>query len=88
MLLVISLHLLVVNLIQFLHLQSVNVVSLLQLFGDLKYFIVFRSVDFSRALKMDGVVGVVTADDVPGTNFFECEGEYIFAVDEVGIHLE
>ncbi|KAJ8045856.1 Xanthine dehydrogenase/oxidase [Holothuria leucospilota] len=41
------------------------------------------SVDFSEALSRDGVVDVVSANDIPGINFFEDKGEFIFAEDEV-----
>lgn len=45
----------------------------------------YRSIDFSAALAMHGVAGVVTADDVLGTNFFQSVGDFIFAVNEVGL---
>lgn len=41
----------------------------------------FRSIDLSEALEMPGVVDVITAEDIPGTN--GTEDDKLLAVDEV-----
>lgn len=47
----------------------------------LKYFSFFRSIDLSEALELPGVVDVITAKDIPGTN--GAEDDKLLAVDEV-----
>jgi hypothetical protein len=42
-----------------------------------------RSIDSSEALKLPGVVDVITAEDIPGTN--GAEADKLLAVDEVRI---
>lgn len=47
----------------------------------LEYFSFSRSIDLSEALELPGVVDVITAEDIPGTN--GAEDDKLLAVDEV-----
>ena len=47
----------------------------------LKYISFLRSIDLSKALEIPGVVDVITAKDIPGTN--GTEDDKLLAVDEV-----
>lgn len=51
------------------------------LYFEYKYFSFFRSIDSSEALELPGVVDVITAEDIPGTN--GAEDDKLMAVDEV-----